>query len=184
MTLSRMMKSRFEEPEAAPLIIIEDTRQQIGKHDNIHEWMQAHGVQLRRTKMLCGDYTLPLNQSICIDTKYGLQEVYGDLIGSDHDRFCRELDAARECGIKLVILVEEKGIKTLDDVREWKNPRRRQYYSTPPKLRPCRPPVPSWQLQKVMETVAERHGCIWKFCAKADTARRIVDILTGKEAIE
>ena len=46
------MKCRFEEPEAAPLIIIEDTRQQIGKHDNIHDWMQAHGVQLRRTKML------------------------------------------------------------------------------------------------------------------------------------
>lgn len=175
------MKCRFDEPEAAPLIIMEDTRQQIGKHDNIHEWCDKHGVQLRRTKLFCGDYTLPIDQRICIDTKYGLQEVYGDLIGSDHARFVRELDAARECCITLVILVEEKGIETLADVREWRNPRRFQYFKTPPKMRPSRPPVPSWQLMKTMETVAERHGCIWKFCAKAETGQRIVNILTGKE---
>lgn len=177
------MKSRSD-ISAAPLIIMEDTRQQPGKHKNISDWMSAHGVKLRRTKLFCGDYTLPTDQRICIDTKYGLQEVYSDLIGKDHARFVRELDAAKECGIRIVILVEERGIASLDDVREWKNPRRVRYFSTPAAMRPSRPPVPSWQLQLTMKTVAERHGCIWKFCAKSETGARIVDILTGKEAIE
>lgn len=177
------MRSRFEADDT-PLIILEDTRQQTGKHKNIQDWMTAHGVQLRRTKLFCGDYTLPADQSVCIDTKYGLQEIYGDLIGKDHDRFVRELEAARECGIQLVILVEEKCIKRIEDVREWRNPRRGQYYRTAPNLRPSKPPIPSWQLMKVMETVAERHGCIWKFCAKHETGQRIVDILTGREALD
>lgn len=178
-----MMKYRFED-DCSPLIIMEDTRQQPGKHKNIHDWCEANGVKLRRTKLFCGDYTLPADQKICIDTKYGLQEVYSDLIGREHDRFIREIEAARECSITLVMLVEEKGILTLEDVREWRNPRRGQYFRAPQHLRPSRPPVPSWQLMKAMETTAERHGCIWKFCSKADTGRRIVDILTGKEALE
>ena len=177
------MRSRFD-VEDAPMIILEDTRQQTGKHKNIHDWMSDHGVQLRRTKLFCGDYTLPADQSICIDTKYGLQEVYSDLIGKDHARFVRELDAARECGILLIILVEEKKIKTIEDVREWRNPRRGQYYRTPPALRPSKPPIPSWQLMKTMQSVADRHGCVWKFCSKDETGKRIVDILTGKEALD
>ena len=176
------MKSRFDD-DCTPLIILEDTRQQTGKHDNIHEWCEKNGVQLRRTKLFCGDYTLPADQSICIDTKYGLQEVYGDLIGRDHARFVRELDAAAECGIRLVILVEETGIHELADVREWRNPRRAKYFRTPPQLRPSMPPVPSWQLARTMATVAERHGCVWKFCDKRHTGQMIVDILTGKEAL-
>ena len=135
------------------------------------------------TKLFCGDYTLPTDQSICIDTKFGLQEVYGDLIGRDHARFVRELDSAKECGITLVILVEEPGIATVEDVREWRNPRRYQYFNMPQYLRPKRPPLPSWQLMKVMQTVADRHGCIWKFCAKPDTGRRIIGILTKEEKL-
>ena len=167
-----------------PGTILEDTRQQAGKHRNIHTWMKAHGITLTRTKLFCGDYTLPANQSICIDTKYGLQEVYGDLIGKDHDRFVRELDAAKRCGITLVILVEERGVRTLRDVARWENPRRTQYFHTPKLMRPSKPPIPSEQLMKVMQTVAEKHGCIWKFCKKSETGRRICDILQGREQLE
>ena len=165
------------------MIILEDSRQQAGKHENIRRHFDRVGVEIRRTKLFCGDYTLPTDQSICIDTKYGLQEVYSDLIGREHARFVRELDNAKECGITLVILVEEPGIETVEDVREWRNPRRYQFFNTPQYLRPKRPPLPSWQLMKVMQTTAERHGCIWKFCAKPDTGRRIIDILTKEEKL-
>lgn len=165
------------------MIILEDSRQQAGKHENIRQHFERVGVEIRRTKLFCGDYTLPTDQSICIDTKFGLQEVYGDLIGRDHARFVRELDSAKECGITLVILVEEPGIATVEDVREWRNPRRYQYFNMPQYLRPKRPPLPSWQLMKVMQTVADRHGCIWKFCAKPDTGRRIIGILTKEEKL-
>ena len=165
------------------MIILEDSRQQAGKHENIRQHFERVGVEIRRTKLFCGDYTLPTDQSICIDTKFGLQEVYGDLIGRDHARFVRELDSAKECGITLVILVEEPGIATVEDVREWRNPRRYQYFNMPQYLRPKRPPLPSWQLMKVMQTTADRHGCIWKFCAKPDTGRRIIGILTKEEKL-
>lgn len=164
-------------------VILEDTRQQAGKHRNVQAWMNAHGVNLRRTKLFCGDYTLPADQRICIDTKYGLQEVYGDLIGKDHARFIRELDAAKACGISLVILIEESGITCLDDVAAWPNPRRVRYFHTPQELRPSKPPISSEQLAKVMRTVEERHGCIWKFCERSETGRRIYDILTGRETV-
>lgn len=146
--------------------------------------MNAHGVKLRRSKLFCGDYTLPADQHICIDTKYGLQEVYGDLIGHDHARFIRELDNAKDCGITLVILVEERGIRTLRDVARWENPRRTQYFHTPKLMRPSKPPIPSEQLMKVMQTVSEKHGCIWKFCKKSETGKRICDILQGREPLE
>lgn len=177
-----MTSFRFEASDC--IVILEDTRQQTGKHENIHAWCAVNGVKLRRTKLFCGDYTLPTNQTVCIDTKYGLQEVYGDLIGKDHARFIRELDAAKECGITLVILVEESGIESLDDVREWKNPRRARYYRTAPRMRPSKPPIPSYQLMKAMRTTAERHGCIWRFCARTETGQRIVNILTGRESID
>lgn len=167
--------------EAEPIIILEDTRQQTGKHDHIHKWCAKHGIQLMRTKLLCGDYTLPADQSVCIDTKYGLQEVYADLIGKDHARFVRELDAAKACGIKLVILVEERGIHSLEDVQHWENPRITKWKRTPKAMRHPRPPVSSEQLMKTMQTASTRHGCEWQFCARSQTAQRIYDILLGGE---
>lgn len=171
------MNCRFEKPE--PIIILEDTRQQTGKHDNVHKWCAAHGIRLMRTKLLCGDYTLPADQSICIDTKYGLSEVYSDLIGKDHQRFVRELDAARACGIRLVILVEERGISSLQDVQHWTNPRFAKWQRTPKAMRSPKPPVPSDQLMRIMESVSWKHGCEWQFCAKSQTGKRIYEILTG-----
>lgn len=163
------------------MVILEDTRQQAGKHRNVHAWMEAHGVSIRRTKLLCGDYTLPADQRVCIDTKYGLAEVYADLIGKDHARFVRELEQARACGIRLVILVEERGMRCLNDVQYWKNPRAAQWQRTPKALRAQKPPVPSEMLMRIMATVAEKHGCEWRFCAKSQTGRIIYDILTGGE---
>lgn len=159
-------------------MILEDTRQQAGKHRNVHAWMEAHGVSIRRTKLLCGDYTLPADQRVCIDTKAGLDEVYSNIIGKEHARFVRELEAAKSCGITLVILVEEDGIGRLADVGAWKNPRVAIYYRTPKERRRVRPPVSSARLMQTMQTIAEKHGCVWDFCAHAETGQRIFEILT------
>ena len=176
---SMIRNCRFD--EAGQIIILEDTRQQSGKHDNIHKWCAENGITLMRTKLLCGDYTLPADQSICIDTKYGLQEVYSDLIGKDHARFVRELDAAKACGITLVILVEERGIHSLQDVQNWMNPRLTKWNRTPKAMRHPRPPVASDQLMKIMESVSEKHGCDWQFCTRSQTGQRIYEILMGRE---
>lgn len=59
--------------------ILIDTRQQAKKHDLKTAYFQRNGIQMYRSKLFCGDYTLPTNQSICVDTKKDLQELIGDI---------------------------------------------------------------------------------------------------------
>lgn len=166
-------------------MIFIDTRQQKGRHDNIDNWLTAHGIEIRRTKLFAGDYTLPTNQSVCIDTKFGLQEVYGNLI-QQHNRFISECKAAYEAGIRLIVLVEQSGIQTVQDVAKWKNPRITKWE----RLRDAHrlgkrmneplaqyPPVSSERLSKAMQTVAERYRIEWRFCDKSRTAKTICEIL-------
>jgi len=173
-----------------PPVILEDTRNQSGKHENIHRFCSIVGVRIVRTKIVCGDYTLPTNQSVCIDTKQDLNEVYSNLVQS-HDRFARECDLAREIGIKLVVLVEDDDVRSLDEVHKWKNPRWQRYMmlkSGHKKGRymgtklPPKPPVDSPRLERMMKTFAEHHGCEWQFCRKSETGFRICEILTGGKA--
>lgn len=170
-----------------PTTLVEDTRNQPGKHENIRRFCETHGIRIVRSKLICGDYSLPTDQSVCVDTKQGMGEVYNNLVQS-HDRFARECDLARQLGIRLVILVEESGIHTLDDVAEWKNPRYERYMAIknghkygkfmgtglPPKK-----PVDSVRLMKMMHSFAQHHGCEWRFCSKEQTGAVLMEILCG-----
>ena len=171
----------------ANTIIVEDSRQQPGKHENIREYCEENGIRIIRSKLLCGDYSLPTNQSVCIDTKQGLGEVYNNLV-QDHDRFARECDLAYELGIHLVILVEEPDIDSLDDVHNWVNPRVERYMmiqkghsmgrytgtSLPPKK-----PIESDRFEKMMRTFADHHHGEWRFCDKSMTGAVLMEILCG-----
>ena len=168
------------------MIILEDTRNQSGKHKNIHDYCEKNGIRIIRSKLVVGDYSLPTNQSICVDTKSGLQEVYGNMV-QEHDRFRRECDLAKDLGIRLVILVEQNGILGIDDVHLWKNPRLERYMMIEAghkvgrfmgtKL-PPRKPIESDRLERMMKTFAEHHGCEWRFCGKKDTGRVLMEILS------
>lgn len=61
------------------MLILEDTRQQECKHEEKHKYFRSVGVHWNRTALYCGDYTLPANQTICIDTKKDIQELIGDI---------------------------------------------------------------------------------------------------------
>jgi len=61
------------------MLILEDTRQQEFKHDLKHKYFRSVGVMCNRTKLYCGDYTLPTNQTVCVDTKKDIQELIGDI---------------------------------------------------------------------------------------------------------
>lgn len=170
-----------------PNVLIEDTRQLPGKHKNIHKYCELNGIRIVRTKLVVGDYSLPTTQEICVDTKYGLQEVYGNLV-QDHERFRRECILARELGIRLVVLVEQDGIEDISHVHEWKNPRYERYMflkeahehgrymgtKLPPKA-----PIDSERLQTMMQTMTEKYGVEWQFCRKSETGLRICEILMG-----
>lgn len=149
------------------MILFEDTRQQAQKHNNKHEWFDKNGVEVVRTKLVVGDYSLPTDQSVCIDTKAGLLEVCGN-VTQQHRRFVEELDLAKKLGIQLIILCEEDGIVALEDVKQWVNPR----------LRHSPKALTGEKLYKILKSIEERHGCRFLFCRKEEAGRMIVQLLS------
>lgn len=149
------------------MILLEDTRQQAQKHKAKHEWFEKNGVEVVRTKLAVGDYSLPTDQSVCIDTKAGLLEVCGN-VTQQHRRFVEELDLAKKLGIQLIILCEEDGIVALEDVKRWVNPRLRRS----PKA------LTGEKLYKILKSIEERHGCRFLFCRKEEAGRMIVQLLS------
>ena len=150
------------------LIIVEDTRNKPDKNAHIKRQLEGMGYKVVRNKLLVGDYSWPTDQHICVDTKFGLQEVASNLT-QDHERFKRECILAKDCGIQLVVLVQEPGIKILSDVCGWYNWRRKKN----PKA------VSGKQLYKIMETMTERYGVSWVFCTRNTVGKRIVELLGG-----
>ena len=61
------------------MIILEDSRQQESKHKIKHKWCLEHGVHWNRSALQCGDYQLPRDGSVAIDTKKDIQELIGDI---------------------------------------------------------------------------------------------------------
>lgn len=170
-----------------PNVLLEDTRNPEAKHRNVHEWAEREDITIIRSKLLVGDYTLPTDQSVCIDTKSGMQEVYNNIV-QEHERFRRELELAMRAGVKLIVLVEEGGIPDLAAVVHWKNPRRERWFRVNAahkagKLKKVKlskvPPLSSDRLFQMMQTMAERYGCEWKFCSKDQTGAVIWELLNG-----
>ena len=149
------------------MIILEDTRQQARKHEIKHAWFSQNGIKVERCRLYVGDYTLPTNQSICIDTKRDLGELAQDVC-QQHERFRAELIRAKDAGIQLVILCEHGGsIKSLEDVYFWENPRRRESPGA----------ISGHRLFKILNTMKDKYGVRFEFCDKRSTGRRIVEIL-------
>ena len=167
------------------MTIIQDTREQASKHNHVLDGFKQFGIKVIRSKLPFGDYSRIDNMTTVIDTKKDLQEVYGNLI-QDHKRFTDECKRAFSAGIRLVVLVEQSGVKTVQDVAKWQNPRIMRWERLrdahkagkrmKEQLSPY-PPVSSERLCKAMQTIAERYHVEWRFCDKADTARTICEIL-------
>jgi len=97
------------------------------KHKTKHEWWEAHGVEVVRTRFdgrhnvpwSFGDYCRD-GSNVVVDTKAHIGELASNL-GRDHDRFRREIARANEAGCLLVVLVETEEAACLEDVRSWVN---------------------------------------------------------------
>lgn len=158
------------------IVIVEDTRQSAGKHDLKHEYFDRKGIRIVRSKLFTGDYALLTDMRICVDTKKDVSELYGDMYQS-HERFRNEADRAKDNGIKLYILVENRdGIRTIDDIVKWHNP---QLNKKRPKGK--KPPVPNEQFVKALKTFSERHGTTFLFVSPENAGRAVMYLLTGKD---
>lgn len=159
-------------------ILLEDSRQQHGKHDHKNKWFEENGIEIKRTKLLVGDYTLPANQSVCVDTKKDCMELYSNLI-QDHERFRRECMLAQECGIKLIILVENKnGITDVNGLKEWKNPLMFKYWKAKKQGNKRKPPASNVSLIKIMHSMKRDYGVDFQFCSPEEAGQKIINLLT------
>ena len=170
------------------MIFVHDTRDQAGKHKNVEEYLLNRGHEIVRTKLYVGDISLLHNQSVCIDLKgLGMREIYSNLV-QQHERFRRECQRAQDAHIRLIVLVEEDEIKSVDGVEFWANPRMMQYANLAmahahgkllSKKLPSKPPISSKRLMNMMKVMSAKYGVEWRFCPKAEAGMRVEQILTG-----
>lgn len=164
------------------MILIEDSRNQIGKHKNIHAYCQQQGIEIIRSKLLVGDYMLAgtdwstdsggvgINGSISVDTKsLGVPEVASNCF-QEHERFRAECELAQKCGIKLIVLVEEVLPGGL--LENWRSPMGRDGL---PKYK-FNPAI----LKKVMLTMQDKYGVRFRFCDGRSTGKVLLEYLKGE----
>ena len=104
------------------MIIIQDTREKIGHKNHILKYFERHNIQVVRQKLDVGDYAIQGFENVAvIDTKQDLVEFAGNLF-SDSVRFQKECIRAKNNGILLIFLIEQK-IDTKQDLLQWHSPK-------------------------------------------------------------
>lgn len=161
-----------------------DSREKARAITKIIKTFNECGVKHFSSKLMVGDYMSLDNPRLIIDRKQNLQELCGNVC-QQHERFKRELLKAIDAGIQLVILVEHgRDITCLEDVYFWKNPRKhevrwqvvngkREKYVVSAKA------VDGNQLYKSLCTIRDRYNVRFEFCTKAETGKRIIEILSN-----
>ena len=154
------------------MILIEDTRQVVGKHKLKNEYFEKMGIDVVRSKLLFGDYQNPQNPSIAIDTKKDIQELIID-VTKDHERFKRELQLAKKCGAKLIVLTEDENVTCINDLYTWYNWR----------LKKSPKATKGSTLAKMLYTIehnTEDYNCQFIFTKKSECGAKILELLSQK----
>lgn len=176
------------------ITLIEDTRNQPGKHRLKNQYFNSQGIKVIRSKLPCGDYALLTDMSTVIDSKKDMQEIVANICGSQHERFRRECQLAHENGIKLIFLIENTcGIKTVQDVFKWHNERLDIFINSNEQIGWYRNGRPKYKrvrkypkattgvtLAKAMITMQAKYSCEFMFTTPQDSGGKIVEILTGE----
>ena len=153
------------------MVIVEDTRQQSGKHENKHAYFEREGVTVIRSKLPFGDYALA--PGIAVDTKASIHEITVNLCGdvAERQRFIRECKAAQAAGCTLVFLIE---------VGKYQKPA--DLIGRTVKLKSGKV-IDGAQLYRAMVMVSERYGVRFEFCPPGKSAARIMEILGVAEDV-
>lgn len=174
------------------IIIQEDTRNVMGKHDLKNEFFQNNGIKVLRSKLPFGDYAIIDNMSVIVDTKKDLMEVEGNLT-KQHIRFRNEIINANNFGIGLVILIEEEiQYNSLDDVAarykipKWKSTTYEMINGVKHVKHRKGQPMGVFNVEtiiKAMKTMQEKYAVIFAFTTKEKCGEAIIDILVNKRDI-
>ena len=158
------------------MTLLEDSRQQAGKHRNIELYCKRHGIELVRQKLDVGDYAFP-DGRISVDTKQDLLEISKDIMSRDHRRFRAECQRAMDMGIQLIVLIEDMppfGEVDLWQVPIFKGSNKYHRYGEPMTL------VNPAALKKAMMTMTVKYGVKFRFCNRRETPRKVIRYLKGE----
>ena len=168
------------------MILICDTRQQIGKHKNIDDYCNRMKIRQVRQCLLIGDYMIGNEDSegnvypvgnISVDTKFSILELSKDIMSSDHRRFRDECIRAQENGIQLIVLTEEfppYGKVDLWIPPRWTSSNQFHRYGEPMTR------VDPRALRKAMITMWKKYGVWFEFCTRRQSPARVIKILKGE----
>lgn len=200
------------------LTILEDQAQKEDKHNLKNLWWQKNGYEVMRYPLPVGDYIIGTEKvmdviarkklrgiapkkmdflgtyDVCVDSKFDIQELISDICGKQHDRFRDECILAQNNGVKLYILVENKGglikgtrdiynptITDLKDLHKWANPRLfirrsgRQLYPNATR---------GITLQKACYTMEKKYGVKFLFCTPEESGAKVIDLLGGDKNVD
>ena len=194
------------------MVILEDQAQKMDKHKLKNLYWQKNGIDVIRMPLPVGDYIIGNEKvmdviarkkmrgiapkkmdflgtyDVCVDSKFDIQELISDICGKQHDRFRDECILAQNNGIKLYILVENKGgqikgtkivnptIRRLEDLHKWVNPRLcifksgKQAYPSATK---------GVTLMKACMTIKRKYGTEFVFTTPEESGEVIVELLGG-----
>lgn len=160
-----------------------DTREHQKEWERIRRQFDRIGVSYFRSKLFVGDYMSLDNPRLVIDRKKDLLEICGN-VTQQHERFQKELIRAMDNGIKIIFLVEDPSVQTLEDVYFWENPRSLITDIVMQNGRPMRvqkyPKATTGEsLYRAMLTIADRYGVSYQFCDQRHTGQRIAELLGG-----
>ena len=153
--------------------LIEDTRQQKGKHELKHDYWMRRGANVIRCKLPFGDYArVP---EVVVDTKKDIYEIAGNLL-HQHKRFREECIAANVAGCQLIVLIENlDGIRDLGDLARWQESLEHLDMRRFKNAKAVR--IKGETLAKTMSTMSQKYGVVWDFCTPNEAAKRIDDLL-------
>ena len=144
------------------MALVEDTRQQRGKHDAKAAHFETVGEHVVRCALPVGDYQRPAKAAV--DTKK-------DII----DRFARECERARDLGTQLVILVENlDGVASLRDLESWVEPEQ-SFKKRNRGGKAVR--YTGKAIARACVTMHERYGVRFGFCRPDEAGAKVLRIL-------
>ena len=154
-------------------MLIIDSREKPKAITRILDYCQNNGIKYMTSKLIVGDYMMFNNPGIIVDRKQNVAELAKNCT-SDKTRFLAEIQTAQNLGVELVILVEQdkyqdRGktvvIRDISDLLTWSNP-----YST----------IRGETIYRTLAYWTNKYPFRVEFCRKADTGKRIIEILEGQ----
>lgn len=153
------------------MVIIVDTREKPRAIVKILAEFERHGIKVVRRALTFADYFNPARPDVIIDRKQNLLEVASNVV-QERKRFLREVERCNRAGCHMIVLVEHSPqIRKLEDVIGWKNPR----------LKVSPMAVSGERLFRIMKAMEIKYGIEWRFCGKAQTGKRIIEMLRSDD---